>query len=439
LIRRTVINLLPMLARFNPEQFCERYLTDSINHLIMILRKGSERSSPYLALGAIVSIAGQRARPWLDDIVELIDDGIVPKSRKPHCYEAVTCLASVAEALPDDPTLLVRAPMLLEQMFSGTGGRLDPRMVSAISDVARSMPSLLPDIQLRLLDAVSFILQMTPYQPSGTPKNRRIAPFRSQTIGPGDDTFERHQAVIQALQALCRLWAALNLKKHLCENRAIANAPLPESWPLNNMNPKICRFDFAGAHLLEFVRDCVSVYLDDPSPVVRMEAAQTCIKFLLPPGEPLPKRGAAAGLICQVIEKLLAVSVGDPDGQIRLGVLNLFDARFDYFLSQAETIALLFVALNDEIFVVREASIQIVARLTLRNPAHVMPTLRKMLVQVIYTSRTFFHCCKARVECSGYGPGIRIGHFSTAENSSCLRCPFRSPPTYFLRTSYSGS
>ena len=119
-----------------------------------------------------------------------------------------------------------------------------------------------------------------------------------------------------------------------------------------------------------------------------MEAAQTCIKFLLPPGEPLPKRGAAAGLICQVIEKLLAVSVGDPDGQIRLGVLNLFDARFDYFLSQAETIALLFVALNDEIFVVREASIQIVARLTLRNPAHVMPTLRKMLVQVSFTSRT---------------------------------------------------
>ena len=163
---------------------------------------------------------------------------------------------------------------------------------------------------------------------------------------------------------------------------------LRESYSLNILRSNICRFDFAGAHLLEFVRDCVSVYLDDPSPVVRMEAAQTCIKFLLPPGEPLPKRGAAAGLICQVIEKLLAVSVGDPDGQIRLGVLNLFDARFDYFLSQAETIALLFVALNDEIFVVREASIQIVARLTLRNPAHVMPTLRKMLVQVSFTSRT---------------------------------------------------
>ena len=232
LIRRTVINLLPMLARFNPEQFCECYLTDSFNHLIMILRKGSERSSPYLALGAIVSIAGQRARPWLDDIVELIDDGIVPKSRKPHCYEAVTCLASVAEALPDDPTLLVRAPMLLEQMFSGTGGRLDPRMVSAISDVARSMPSLLPDIQLRLLDAVSFILQMTPYQPSGTPKNRRIAPFRSQTIGPGDDTFERHQAVIQALQALCRLCSP-EPDTLVCASRAIASATLSEC--LENM------------------------------------------------------------------------------------------------------------------------------------------------------------------------------------------------------------
>lgn len=51
--------------------------------------------------------------------------------------------------------------------------------------------------------------------------------------------------------------------------------------------------------------------------------------------------------------------------------------------AQAETIALLFVALNDEVFVVREASIEILGRLTMRNPAHVMPTLRKMLVQLL--------------------------------------------------------
>lgn len=88
------------------------------------------------------------------------------------------------------------------------------------------------------------------------------------------------------------------------------------------------------------MRDCVSAYLDDPSPAIRMEAAQTCVKFLLPPGEPVPKRGAAAGLICQVIEKLLGVAVGDPDGQIRLVVLNLFDSRFDYFLCQVRPLTL---------------------------------------------------------------------------------------------------
>lgn len=216
LIRRTVINLLPVLARFDPEQFCQQYLTESVTHLVMILRKGSERSSPYLALGAIVVIAGARIRPWIDEIVELIDDGIVPKSRKPHCYEAVTCLASVAEALPDDASLMARAPVLLEQMFSGTDGRLDPRMVSALHDVARSIPSLLPDIQLRLLDAISFILQRTPYQPSGTPKNRRITPFRAQSVGPGEDTFERHQAVSQALQGLCRLLAPSAPRTPVC-------------------------------------------------------------------------------------------------------------------------------------------------------------------------------------------------------------------------------
>ena len=42
----------------------------------------------------------------------------------------------------------------------------------------------------------------------------------------------------------------------------------------------------------------------------------------------------------------------------------------------------LFVAVNDEVFYVREAAIMVLGRLTQLNPAHVMPALRRMLVQV---------------------------------------------------------
>jgi FKBP12-rapamycin complex-associated protein len=344
LIRRTVINLLPTLARFDEDEFCAKYLRESISHLITILRKGSERSSPYLALGSIVQVAGNEVRPWMADIMSLIEDGIMPKNRKPHCYEAMTCLACVSSALPDDPFLQSRIPGLLEQMFAGTEGRLDPRMVSALSDLAASIPTLLPEIQLRLLDSISFILQRTPYQPSGTPKSRRIAPLRA--TGGVDDGHDRQQAAIQALQALAK-------------------------------------FDFEGTQLLEFVRDCVATYLDDNNPEVRLEAARTCSKLLLPPGQAIPKRGHSAGVVCRVLETLLVVSVSDPESHIRLSVLNSLDARFDYFLSQADCISSLFVALNDEVFEIREAAVQIIGRLTLRNPAHVMPSMRKMLVQLL--------------------------------------------------------
>ena len=67
---------------------------------------------------------------------------------------------------------------------------------------------------------------------------------------------------------------------------------------------------------------------------------------------------------------------------ICIQVLQSLGQRFDYFLAQASFIRSLFVAVNDEVFYVREAAIMVLGRLTQLNPAHVMPALRRMLVQV---------------------------------------------------------
>jgi FKBP12-rapamycin complex-associated protein len=84
-----------------------------------------------------------------------------------------------------------------------------------------------------------------------------------------------------------------------------------------------------------------------------------------------------------VLEKLLVTAVSDPEPHIRVAVLECLGPRFDYFLAQASCIRSLFVAVNDEVFYVREAAIHILGRLTPLNPAHVMPALRRMLVQVL--------------------------------------------------------
>ena len=54
-------------------------------------------------------------------------------------------------------------------------------------------------VQMKLLDSISFTLQRTPYQPSGTPNYRRIAPVRGGTPSAlaGQKGKGREAAVIQ--------------------------------------------------------------------------------------------------------------------------------------------------------------------------------------------------------------------------------------------------
>ena len=78
------------------------------------------------------------------------------------------------------------------------------------------------------------------------------------------------------------------------------------------------------------------------------------------------------------IDSLLLLA--DPD--IRYCVLTSLDERFDPHLAQAENLAALSVALNDEVFEIRELAICTIGRLSSMNPAYVMPSLRKTLIQV---------------------------------------------------------
>jgi serine/threonine-protein kinase mTOR len=64
-------------------------------------------------------------------------------------------------------------------------------------------------------------------------------------------------------------------------------------------------------------------------------------------------------------------------------VLASLDERFDAHLAMAANLRSLFIALNDEIFDIRELVIRIIGRLSIRNPAFVMPSLRKTLVQLL--------------------------------------------------------
>jgi FKBP12-rapamycin complex-associated protein len=85
----------------------------------------------------------------------------------------------------------------------------------------------------------------------------------------------------------------------------------------------------------------------------------------------------------EVLEKLLMVAIADPEARIRETVLRELSDKFDRHLAQAENVRTLFIALNDAVFSNRELVIGIIGRLALHNPAYVMPSLRKVLIQMI--------------------------------------------------------
>jgi len=69
----------------------------------------------------------------------------------------------------------------------------------------------------------------------------------------------------------------------------------------------------------------------------------------------------------------------------------------DRFLCQQEVLSILLVGLNDENDAVREVSVSLVGRLTMRNPAAALPPLRKMLIQTLSELKQYDHATEVDI------------------------------------------
>lgn len=155
--------------------------------------------------------------------------------------------------------------------------------------------------------------------------------------------------------------------------------------------------ELSSGHVLnEFVRGCVVRYLDDDNAEVRERAAATCCRLFA--ADPICAQTSAHSIeiISDVLQKLLTVAIADPEPRVRQTVLAGLSDKFDRHLAQPEHVHTLFVALNDAIFGNRELAIDIINRLADLNPAYVMPSLRKVLIQMISSLEFSTRGCVAR-------------------------------------------
>ncbi|XP_035824600.1 serine/threonine-protein kinase mTOR isoform X2 [Aplysia californica] len=361
-VQQTLLIALPRLAAFNPQVFTRifglenqrfkchvgSYLQDTINFLLGILKRERDRSQAFLAVGFLAIAVQGEIFTYMSRIMDIIRASLpsrdlsTKKNRNFVVDPAVfTSVSMLARAM--GPTLTHDVKELLESMLA-TG--LSPALTAALRELATQIPQLKKDIQDGLLKNLSQVLM-------------------GQTL--------RHPG-------------ASSIPSQL-----LSAPPINDASDVTNVTlalRTLGSFDFEGHSLTQFVRHCAEHYLASEHKEIRMEAVITCARLLSPLLQLLSRQQGHVSMtamttVAEVLNKLLVVGITDSDADIRYCVLTSLDERFDPHLAQAENLSALFIALNDEAFEIRERAICMIGRLSAKNPAYVMPSLRKVLIQIL--------------------------------------------------------
>lgn len=346
-IRRTVVELIPILAMYAPKEFCQRYLGHAMHHLQLLLKDPRQQNIAFAAIGKIAHAVGSQIAPYLDTILLSIRNALSTKNRTKASDEApiFECISMISIAVGQ--TLSKYMEALLDPIFACG---LSDALTQALVDMAHYIPPVKSTIQEKLLDLLSRTLCGQPFQTLGHPTlGQGLPPIYTKDVR--DQRDPQHY-------------------EHKEQEIALALHTLGS-------------FDFSGHVLNEFVRDVAIRYVEDDDPIIRKAAALTCCQLFVRDPIVYQTSHHAIQVVADVIEKLLTVGVADPIPDIRWTVLSSLDARFDRHLAKAENVRTLFLALNDEKFTIREAAMSIIGRLTAVNPAYVFPSLRKVLIQLL--------------------------------------------------------
>lgn len=298
------------------------------------------------AIGLVSAAMGNKMKPYIEHILACVKEGLQSRGKKNAMPEPPIffCIGHLATAV--GPHLTKYMHELLDLMFACG---LSVHLVQALHRIVRSVQPLLRVVQDRLLDMLSMVLSNQPYRPLGAPP------------------IVRHQS---HPHTIALNGAAAGADGKSVETIAVALETLGD-------------FDFSGHILNEFVRNCTLPYFESDHAEIRKAAAVTCARLFMQDPICCQTSMHAIEVVNDVLDKLMTVAIADPEPELRLTVLTTMDARFDRHLAQAEYVRSLFIALNDEQFAVREVAVIVIGRLSAHNPAYIMPSLRKALIQLL--------------------------------------------------------
>lgn len=359
-IRKEVYAIFPLLASFDQIIFTNKYLDQTMIHYLMVLKNLNASSAnisdkPYIlmSIGDISFEVGSNITPYMDPILDNIRDGLQAKFKNRKIFESELfyCIGKLASAI--GPALAKHLNRdLLDLMLSC---QLSDYMQDTLLILNKKIPALQSTINDRLLNLLCISLSGDKFTQPGSPTS--IKPFsleksrqwRNKTIlrktGEINDDINDAKILTQALRML------------------------------QTINHKYS--------LTEFVRIVTISYIEHDNPFVRKLAALTSCDLFVKDKICQQTSLNALNSVSDVLSKLLTVAITDPVAEIRFEILQHLDFNFDPQLAQPDNMRLLFMTLNDEIFSIQMEAIKIIGRLTSVNPAYVIPSLRKTLLELL--------------------------------------------------------
>lgn len=374
LIRNAVIGLIPKLALCNPNGFIMSYLFDAMNYLFTLTKNLTYRPQAFAAIGNMALVLGAEISPYLENVGTLISANLSPKAKGGICPEAIACAACLAVSFDAGAELFKR---LIDTIFS-TG--LSQQLVASLEDM--SGRGVLTSDALKKLWSLTVSTLTKPYTGTG---QQSLSSSSTGSDSLGGSTSSENS--INPKRLLSRKAGASNSSNDLLSLMA-AGGESEEVRMKTLALETLSHFDFSEAeNLMDFVNDTLVRYLDFDSTEVRRQAAIACGALIEKRCKGLaPTQGHAARVISNVIRQLVVLGITDRNAEIRQTVFSVLGGRggcFDNFLAKPEILRSLFMALGDESFDVRRLCIQLLGRLTYKNPAFVIPALRKTLMQLM--------------------------------------------------------
>ncbi|KAJ3451110.1 serine/threonine-protein kinase mtor [Anaeramoeba flamelloides] len=341
-VKKTVIELIPELAKFDSNFFINKYLKNIVKYLHKSLNKLSvDQVIIFNSLGKLSVSVGISYNNYVETTLIKIRKALNSTKKKTYCPECIVCFSLVAEALHEGIILKTKQLNIISSIFNLP---LSEEVIDCCLKIKKYLKELSNEIDKKMYDSVSSILG-TALSLSNTSHSINVNKQRNQSsMSKFESEYDFNQII---LSLRCLTIFEITLRK-----------------------------------LLEFTDTAVLHYLNDSNKLIRKEAALTCCKVLIKSS--ISGNEEMNNLIeNSILNKLLVVAITDTEAIVRLSVLESLDSRLDHKLCTSNNISALLIGLNDENFAVRYLIVTIIGRISKINPRFVIPSVRKTLIQLL--------------------------------------------------------